>query len=327
MTITLLIFFSFLLTVLGVWLFRRATRDYSRLLDIPNERSSHTVPVTRGAGIAIALVVLILYLSVFGGESNFAFVLGAVIVAAVSFLDDLFSLPIALRLTIHIAAAIVFVFFSSDFNFNNTSAILPAMGYVVLIVWTTNAYNFMDGIDGLAAVQGVATSFAWILLGVTTGNNSTALTGSILLGACSGFIVFNWQPAKVFMGDVGSTFLGFTFAVIPLLDASLRPTIAASHFILVAVFLWLFMFDTVYTRLGQILLLKPFWKAHKDHLYQRIVNIGYSHGSVAAFFGLFGFVLAGAFVLRDRLGSAPFAALMLLGPTCMLVWAKKKRLT
>jgi len=320
MTIAILIISSFLLATFGVWLFRKATRNYPRLLDIPNERSSHSVPITRGAGVAIVAVVLGLYLYVFGSSANLAYVFAALAIAVASFLDDLFSLPIALRLTVHFAAASALVFWIGALTPTN----LPALGYTVFIVWVINAYNFMDGIDGIAGVQGAATSLGWILFGITTGNDSIALIGSILLGACLGFLVFNWQPAKVFMGDVGSTFLGFTFAVIPLLDASPRSTIAASHFILVAIFLWLFMFDTVYTRLGQILLLKPFWKAHKDHLYQRIVYTGYSHGRVAAFFGLFGILLAGAFVLRPSLGSVPFAALMFIGPTCLLVWAKKR---
>jgi Fuc2NAc and GlcNAc transferase len=314
------------LTALGVWLFRRATRDYSRLLDIPNERSSHTAPVTRGAGIAIVAVVLSLYLYLFGTGSNFAYILAAIAIAAVSFLDDLFSLPVALRLAVHFGAATAFVICSSDLNFTTLSGSAPALGYIVFIVWVVNAYNFMDGIDGIAGIQGVAASIGWILLGVTTGFDSAALLNSILLGSCLGFLVFNWQPAKVFMGDVGSTFLGFTFAAIPILDANYLATVGASSFLVAALMLWLFMFDTIYTRLTQIVTLKPFWKAHRDHLYQVIVRAGSSHSKVSALFGLYGLVLAGAFGLQSSIGLLPSIVLLFIGPACLILWAGKKEI-
>ncbi len=307
----------------GVWLFRKATRNCPRLLDIPNERSSHSVPITRGAGVAIVAVVLGLYLYVFGSSANLAYVFAALAIAVASFLDDLFSLPIALRLTVHFAAASALVSWIGDLTPTN----LPALGYTVFIVWVINAYNFMDGIDGIASVQGAATSLGWILFGITTGNDSIALIGSILLGACSGFIVFNWQPAKVFMGDVGSTFLGFTFAVFPLVQSKDQFTNGVSLVFVPTLLLWLFIFDTIYTRLGQVILLKPFWKAHRDHLYQRIVGAGSAHSLVAAFFGLFGVGVAVALATRSSIGSVPLVVLMFVGPACLVLWAGKKRLT
>ncbi|HQU93925.1 MAG TPA: glycosyltransferase family 4 protein [Pyrinomonadaceae bacterium] len=331
MTIGLAIL-AFFLTFGCVWIFRRAVTENSRLLDIPNERSSHTVPVTRGAGIAIVFSVLAIYLAVLGTAANLSYIIGAIAIAIVSFLDDLFSVPLLIRLAIHIAAAVFFVNCSGSYvelsawttvNFG----LLAPWITVIFIVWMINAFNFMDGIDGIAGAQGFGAALGWTILGSLTGSITYSTLGAILLGACSGFLVFNWQPAKVFMGDVGSTFLGFTFGVFPLIDPVSAAKIAPSALTTTIIFLWLFVFDTAFTRFWQVFRLTAFWRPHREHLYQQLVHNGAPHGNVAAYFGICAVFTAIAVNLAGTSGWIPLAVLLVFAPAGLAAWAWKKRLT
>lgn len=160
---------SFLLTFCGVWLFRKLSAGSSRLLDVPNERSSHSIPVIRGAGIAIIVAVLGTYIAASGREVNVSYIVAASMIAAVSFLDDIFSVPFWIRLAVHFLSAGAFVYSSGQYNVMSTlSPGSPELGSfapwitVMFIVWTINAFNFMDGIDGIAGVQGVGAAFGWM---------------------------------------------------------------------------------------------------------------------------------------------------------------------
>ena len=149
---------------------------------------------------------------------------------------------------------------------------------------------------------------------------------AILLGSCLGFLIFNWQPAKVFLGDAGSTFLGYTFAVLPFIQSDDLRTSTVTDFVAPTILLWLFLFDTVYTRLRQILARKRFWRAHRDHLYQKIVHSGSSHSKVAIFYGVFGLINGIALVMQAAIGYLPLAAAILIGSTLLLLWARKKEI-
>lgn len=334
MTIGLIVL-TFFLSLACVWIFRKLSAGNSRLLDIPNERSSHTAPVTRGAGVAIVLPVLLTYIVVFGSEANPAYVLAALAIAIVSFLDDLFTVPLLIRLAVHFIAAGLFVHFSGSYA--EISVIWPGSTIqfgtsapwitIFFIVWTINAFNFMDGIDGIAGAQGIGAALGWMLVGFSVGIQAYSTLGGILLGACAGFLVFNWQPAKVFMGDVGSTFLGFTFAVFPLIDSTKASEIGRTPLTITIIFLWLFLFDTAFTRFWQIVKLMPFWKPHREHLYQRIVHGGESHQNVAIFFGLIAIASAVAIAIERTVGWLPLTLLLIFSPIGLMVWAWKKRLT
>lgn len=326
---------SFVSCAAGVYLFRRLAARSTRLHDIPNERSSHTRPVVRGAGIAIVLTVLVGYLVTAGAAASFAFVATAASIAVVSFIDDLRSIPFIPRLILHLAAATALVYWCGGytglaipFSGSGIDFGLPGVAITILfIVWMTNAFNFMDGIDGIAGIQGFGAGLGWMLFGLVSGQPLMAILGALIAGACLGFLFFNWQPASVFMGDVGSTFLGFTLASVPLFTAETTAQSRAEGFTLAVVFLWLFLFDTVYTRLLQILKFRPFWRAHRDHLYQRIVVRGASHRTVALFFGLFSLIVALATACVGVIGAIPLSALLLTGPIILAVFAWKKRLT
>jgi UDP-N-acetylmuramyl pentapeptide phosphotransferase/UDP-N-acetylglucosamine-1-phosphate transferase len=194
---------------------------------------------------------------------------------------------------------------------------LPAwLGIVVTVVWIvglTNVYNFMDGIDGIAAVQGVVAGIAWAVAGAWMGAGVVLLFGFVLAGACAGFLVHNWTPAKIFMGDVGSAFLGFTYAVLPILVVSelprlagtLQPGIVPGFAILVV---WPFVGDGLLTFVRRVLRGEPVWKAHRSHLYQRLVQTGWSHAGVSLLYG--GWCVVGALAGLWWLLQAPGAGLI-----------------
>lgn len=336
MILAILIALAFAAAFGGVLLFRKATATTPRLLDIPNERSLHREPVTRGAGSAIVLTVLILYvISLSDYPVNWVYVSTAITIAIVGLFDDIYSIPLLPRLLVHVTAASVLVWVCGSYE----RIIVPGLsGSVELggfstvvtvgfIVWMTNAYNFMDGIDGIAGVQGVGAGLGWMLFGISIGEPSIAALGGIIVGACFGFLLFNWQPARVFMGDVGSTFLGFTLAAMPLIPANTDTARQSGSTILAFIFVWLFLFDTVFTRLQLMVKLGPFWRPHRDHLYQKIIASGTPHQVVATFFGVFACLL-GVMANIDAFVAQLFTLLLLAaGPIMLIVFARKKRLT
>lgn len=312
----------FALTFSGVEIFRRWSLR-RKLLDIPNERSSHASPTPRGGGVVIVFVTLAAYLTL--GfldiiEINWFFAAAAALVALISWLDDLFSISFIWRLLVHSLAAALIVyhvgFFENvdlplygTFEFGLSGAILTYMW----IVWITNAYNFMDGIDGIAGLQAIAAGLGWLLAGNFLGLNQAALWGTMLCAAAAGFLIHNWQPAKIFMGDVGSAFLGFSFAVLPLLDKKTDLTIGVPLIpLLAALFVWLFLFDTVYTFLKRLFGRQRVWEAHREHLYQHLVIEGYSHRLVASIYG--GFSLANALYAFYLLQTGRTSFTFLLSP-------------
>jgi UDP-N-acetylmuramyl pentapeptide phosphotransferase/UDP-N-acetylglucosamine-1-phosphate transferase len=187
------------------------------------------------------------------------------------------------------------------------------LGIVFTIVWIvglTNVYNFMDGIDGIAAVQGVVAGLAWAVAGVWLGSGVIWEFGLVLMGACFGFVLFNWAPARIFMGDVGSTFLGFTFAVLPLLlvrelprlTNAVPPGIVPGFAVLVV---WPFVGDGLLTFFLRTFRGERVWQAHRSHLYQRLVQTGWSHARVSLLYGGWCVVsaLAGLWWLRQAPGA------------------------
>lgn len=293
--IYLLIFLS---TLFGVELFRHWSRRRS-LLDVPNERSSHSTPTPRGGGLIIVIVCLSAFagLTFFSkGRFSYGYLGGAGLIALISWLDDLFSISFVWRFLVHSLAALFALgslgyFEEFYFPFQQTVNIGHA-GFLLTflwIVWLTNAYNFMDGIDGLAGIQAVTAGFGWLLVGKFFGAETVGFYGGVVMFASLGFLIVNWQPAKIFMGDVGSAFLGYTFAVMPLLMKNeLNPDFEKRAVLLpVAVLLvWLFVFDTLWTFARRILKKEKVWQAHREHLYQQMVIGGFSHQFVSGLYGI-----------------------------------------
>jgi UDP-N-acetylmuramyl pentapeptide phosphotransferase/UDP-N-acetylglucosamine-1-phosphate transferase len=274
------------------WLCRR------EILAHPNERSSHSIPTPSGGGLAVVGVVFLGVLltgflsnAVLGSAGSFLkwwpFAAAALGVAAVGWLDDLRNLPQVLRLTVHAIAAVTVILVFGAMR----SLWLPAAGPVALgglagplaflwLVGLTNAYNFMDGIDGIAGCQAVAAGLGWSILGALRGEPEIVALALLLAGANLGFLTRNWPPAKVFMGDVGSTFLGFAFAALPLLADPADPRLFLAGVLLV----WPFAFDASFTVVRRLLRGENILRAHRTHLYQRLVITGWSHRAVTVLY-------------------------------------------
>ena len=261
------------------------------VLDVPNERSSHTAPTPRGGGLALAVCAAGAWaLAVAAGAPGRAVVglgLPALAVAALGGADDVRPLGAGLRLAVQAAAAAVAVWALGPWP----GVAVPGLGVVPLgaaggvaaglwVVGLTNVYNFMDGIDGIAGLQAAVAGAAWAAVGALGGGLVAGWTGAAVGGAALGFLVHNWAPARVFMGDVGSAFLGFTFAALALVGDDPRVPLAALAFV------WPFAFDGGYTLARRLVRGENVFRAHRSHVYQRLVVAGASHRAVAALYGV-----------------------------------------
>jgi len=195
------------------------------LIDIPNERSSHSIPTPRGGGLSIVICVLlcisVLFLTAqLDRNITLALGLGCFFVASVGWIDDHQHIPANWRALLYGIAAVLAVYFlneSDDFQsvFHQLPfAIVSSFLIVIWIVWMTNLYNFMDGTDALAAIQAIC---AGLLVGVLfwlQGQYGLATVCFVIVASSCGFLYWNWSPAKIFLGDVGSCSLGFCFGVL-----------------------------------------------------------------------------------------------------------------
>jgi UDP-N-acetylmuramyl pentapeptide phosphotransferase/UDP-N-acetylglucosamine-1-phosphate transferase len=263
------------------------------LLDVPNQRSAHTQPTPRAGGIAIVALSLAGVVSLAAMHPEWdrtivvAYVVSALAIAAIGFWDDIRQLPPALRLACQLVCAVGFTMAAGSWS----TIALPGAGEVGLgwlglpltVVWLLgllNAYNFMDGIDGLAGAQAIVAGAAWVAFGVLFGQPVVTTLGVLLASTSLGFLGHNWAPARVFMGDVGSVFLGFSFAALPLMAAEAGPRAAAAAVLVV----WPFVFDTAFTLVRRAVRGETIWMPHRSHLYQRLLPAGYSHAAVSTLY-------------------------------------------
>ncbi len=299
-----------------------------RILDVPGARSSHTVPTPRGGGLAIVVVVLAGVLIV-GALSRSASRLGlaayvgaAGAIALVSWLDDRHSLPALLRLGVHVACAALAVWaFGSweaiQFPWIGTLDLPGWLSTLVGILWLVglpNAYNFMDGIDGIAGSQGMVSGLAFAAFGLLRGTYGLPPETGVLVSAASiGFLALNWPPARIFMGDVGSAFLGFTFGVLGLVTARGDARMPLAAVLALAPFL----FDAGVTFVRRLLAGERVLEAHRSHYYQRLVIAGHSHRSVTLVYAVLA-VLCAAAGLTWLLKGDPYGGTAALGAVAVL---------
>jgi UDP-N-acetylmuramyl pentapeptide phosphotransferase/UDP-N-acetylglucosamine-1-phosphate transferase len=273
----------------GVAAVRYLTLQHN-ILDIPNERSSHVIPTPRGGGLAIVIVTLIsiavlLYIKPHWPiHGLFSIFLGAILVAGISLWDDIHPLPYWIRLAVHVAVAAIVVFQAGDWKIVQIPYFkaldLGWIGIPMTMVWIVgmiNAYNFMDGVDGIAGGQGMVAGLGWVVLGILSGQFFIAGIGMVLAASCLGFLGHNWSPAKIFMGDVGSTFLGYIFAVLPVVAGQHDTHLTFAGVLLV----WPFIFDPAITFLRRLFQHENVFSAHVSHYYQRLVATGFSHKKIA----------------------------------------------
>jgi UDP-N-acetylmuramyl pentapeptide phosphotransferase/UDP-N-acetylglucosamine-1-phosphate transferase len=279
---------------LGTWVLR-FNAESLRLVDVPNRRSSHNTPTPRGGGLSFVIVTPILTVaaaSTLGVRVPVGVVvvfLVSVLVAAVGLVDDYWHLPARIRFGAHLLGALILI--ASGASVREIvlpgGAVLSLGGWSVpiTIFWViglTNAYNFMDGIDGLAAGQAIITAATLAWLSWIGGNDGVALALIVLVGGAFGFLWHNWPPARIFMGDVGSVHLGITFAGLAL-SVSGNPSSEAPFVAWVAV-LALFLFDTGVTLASRVVRGQRWYEAHREHFYQRLIRQGWSHRTVTTLY-------------------------------------------
>ena len=295
---------SFLVALGATPLLRAAARRWG-LVDQPNRRSSHRQVVPRAGGLAI-IVAGLAGVGLSHGLTPYpwklaAFAAGALVVGAIGLWDDRANLPPGPRFAGQVAAACFLVWVTGPLPKLPLPApldlALGPMGWVLSVVWivaVVNFFNFLDGIDGLAGVQGVITGLAIALAGWSP---MAQAAGAALAGACAAFLVFNWSPASIFLGDVGSNFLGYSFAALPFLAVTGE---RAEAVLLVGLSLWFFLADATFTLARRIARGERFYQAHREHLYQRIVDIVGSHARVAAGLGVGAAILSAAALVAWR---------------------------
>lgn len=260
----------------AAWLGTALLRRYGmkKLLDMPNERSSHARPVPRGGGVAIVLpflagALLLWWQGAMTTPLLAALLGGGGLVAAVGFWDDHVDLPARLRLALHVGAAVLAVALLGPVQhvpLGTATWIAPTWlawpVSVVAIVWILNLYNFMDGIDGIAAGEAASVSLAALLIAGLVGAELPGL--ALLAAAAAGFLVLNWPPARIFMGDAGSGFLGYVFAVYLLLSANEDARFVWVWIIVLGVF-WV---DATVTLARRLAAGERWYAAHRSHAYQ-----------------------------------------------------------
>ena len=259
-----------------------------RIIDQPNERSSHVRPTLRGGGAGIMLVIWLgCVILLRKGETQTIWVIlaSSVVLSVVSFLDDRRPLSWRLRLAVQIAATLIALaaLYGQSPHKSAILAVFPVL--LLALVGYANAFNFMDGINGLAAVQATLTGFGTALVAVTAGipQEHPAIVMSLLMaGAAAGFLPHNFPRASMFMGDVGSVPLGFLLALCAI-------WIAVEHGLWLLIPFGLlhanFILDTGITVVLRMLRGEPVHQAHCEHFYQRLVRAGKSHRFVTGWEG------------------------------------------
>ncbi len=267
-------------TGLVLWLLRRRS-----ILDLPNERSSHDVATPRGGGLAVVTVLILAWLAIgsAGGadQARAGFILcGAALgLGVVSWIDDLKGLPVAWRLVFQagVVAGVLLALPGGGPYFGGLlPAGLDAAVAGLLWLWFINLFNFMDGIDGLAGTETVSLGAGVAVVAVVAGmDDATMLYGLTAVAAALGFLWWNWQPARIFLGDVGSVPLGFLLGWL-LLDLS-----AQGYWASALILPLYYLADSSITLVRRGLRGAAVWRAHREHFYQRAVQRGLRHGAVA----------------------------------------------
>lgn len=252
------------------------------VMDIPNERSSHEEPVPVGGGIPLLAVTAFAWpLLARPLSAMHAILLAAMLILAfVSWLDDRTPLPWWSRLVLQsVAVVIMLCFIPGETNIlpGDMPLAIDRMIAGLGWLWFINLFNFMDGMNGLAAGETLAIVLGLMLLSLNLAFNSETLWLMIVLtGAVVGFLWWNWHPAKIFMGDVGSVPLGFALGWL-LIELSM-----AGHFIAALILPLYFLADATITLVRRLIRGEKVWQAHKEHFYQRAHQGGHSHAAVVS---------------------------------------------
>ncbi len=294
---TLILIIVFFIALITTFLYRKIAIKKS-IIDTPNERSSHTVPTPRGGGVAIvtAWFTGLSYLFIkeqIEQELFFALISGIILVIT-SLLDDIYTLKPNIRFGAQFLSAGLALYFINGFQSLNLGILrieniwLLTLFAFIGIIWFINLFNFLDGIDGYASMETIFLSLSMFYF-------TNANLFLILAFATFGFIIWNWQPAKIFMGDVGSTLLGFNLIILALYYQNIEKTPLIVFIILSSVF-WVDATLTLYRRWKKN---EKLTQAHKKHAYQRIVRYGFSHQKTTIYALIINILLFGIALISE----------------------------
>ena len=267
---------SFVATLTSIWWLIRS--NILKIVDLPNSRSLHTTPVPRTGGVGLMLGILTSW-ALLPAVLTIQVWFAVCVLVAVSLADDIFTLPVWQRMLTHVIIAV----------WLSATLLFPTHGWLLIIIvafsiaWMTNLYNFMDGSDGLAGGMTLIGFSCYGFAAWIAGNEAFALLNFCIATAAAAFLLFNFHPARIFMGDSGSIPLGFLAAVIGVIGwrdgmwPFWLPLLVFSPFIA----------DATVTLVKRSLLGEKVWQAHFEHYYQRLVRSGFGHRNTA----LLGYVL------------------------------------
>lgn len=257
------------------------------IVDVPNHRSSHTTPTPRGGGVGMLAGVYVaavglLATGVLSARDATALLGAAAMVAIIGWVDDRRGVPARYRALVQAVAAAWTLWWVGGLPMITLGGrpfpleLLGSFLALFAIVWSTNLYNFMDGIDGIAGGQALVTGTFGAVLLLSAGATGLGSTSLLVALAAAGFLAWNWAPARIFMGDAGSGTLGFLFAALAVAGERDAPGTLLAFALLGAPFL----FDSTVTLLRRLVRGEKWYDAHRSHAYQRAVQSGFSHRQV-----------------------------------------------
>lgn len=297
----LIIILGVILIAGGNYVFTGWFIKYARLrkiTDVPTERSSHSIPTPRGGGIGFVITSMfafVLYFALMGLLSSQIYLVMLVALSAIAcmgWFDDRRDLSQLVRLSVQVMAAAGVIYFIEGLD----AFFIPHVSYISLgffspflgLLWitgVTNIYNFMDGVDGIASVQALSASAGWMIFAKLWNEPVLFTINLIVFAAIAMFLIYNWSPARIFMGDVGSVFLGFFFAIMPFLAAAIAEGRTVGFTLWIgALLIWPFLFDSAFTLLRRFKKGENLFQAHRTHLYQRLNIAGWSHSVISTLY-------------------------------------------
>ena len=305
------------------------------ILDRPNARSSHDTPTPRGGGIGVIAVVLPLWIILAfvwpdaihrePSAAGWAIPLAALALAAISWIDDLRSLGALPRLAMQLVTALAGVMLLPGPVFQGLlpawlDAGLAAIGWI----WFVNLFNFMDGIDGITGIEAASIGVGILVIGLVSaaGLAPLHLHALVVAAAAAGFLVWNWSPARIFLGDIGSVPMGYLLGWLLLVLA------ATGHWAAALILPLYYLTDATLTLLRRLARGEKVWQAHREHFYQQAVQNGRGHGQVSLAVGLVNLALIALAVFT----TVPFAGMIwslaalataFALVTGLLVWMKR----
>jgi UDP-N-acetylmuramyl pentapeptide phosphotransferase/UDP-N-acetylglucosamine-1-phosphate transferase len=281
---------AFVVCSLTLMILLRSGLGHRLAVDLPNHRSLHSAPTPRIGGIGVLAGMLAVLLLVIDSQLVLAGALA--LLALVSFADDRIGLPISVRLAFHLAVGAAWLWLATEIDLEWQTIIL-----VAIIAWAINLYNFMDGADGLAGGMAAIGFAACAWAAWRAGDAGLAVVAAGASAAAAGFLLFNFPPARTFLGDVGSVPLGFLVAALGI-EGWQRGHWPPGFIVMV---FSPFIVDATVTLAKRIVTGKKFWRAHHDHYYQRLVRMGWDHRQLAL--AEYGLMVTGAAVALVALHS------------------------